>query len=488
MKFGKKKNNFCFLNKLFFRIFPCLFFVIIFFSLFTAKPIQAETTFVKRNKYLNMVKISGVMDDLELKINEKSLNLDLSRSRNIRLRINPKDLYNEIDRTTSIKLTLYEIYNGERKYISTQNLTIYKGFKRSRIISMDVGFFNANKKNIEVDVFDTSSNIINTYSAEINAINTDSQVLGGSGINVGKADCDVSDGFDECELDYLFQRVTFEAKPQAQISTRIVKGEDGLYKVTIPVPRTKFKFLGRNIQNNQGGNGGIVTNEFGETISSSVLQIGDSIEAMGTITYSNNIAEQLVINNKFFLNLDGKLGVGLNDPKAWVHIIGGDSSTPSLILNQGILTTNPINGAIEFDGNGLYFTKNGVRSALGAQGPSGPVGPQGPAGPQGPPGSSGNLNGSTLDDITLTGMITINGVTSFIGQGRIEGNLNVNGNLFADEYHARLFNGQVFNGGIFNGTFLGSGAGIRNLNIDGYSVNNLTLKGTTIINGASLFI
>ena len=492
-----------------------------------------------RQRYLPLDLVSGLNPELELLMHEKSFNLDLSKTQNVRVRLKVNDLYKNINSVSSFKINVYEIISSDRKFVSSQNLTIKRGTAKSRILSLDAGYFASPVKNIEIDIFDTASNLINSYEAQLMAINLDTQVLATDAVNLSSADCDL-DTFDDCQLDYLFQKITFEAKPQRQISTRVLKGEDGLYKVTIPVPRTSFNYLGRKVRNKKStvnisnnSTGGTIT-DFGETINISAVNIGSSLANSFNLSSENN---QLNVNDSLYLDTDGRLGIGIQDPLAWLDIRGGDSETPSLILNPGTLIDSPKNGALEFDGENLYFTKDGIRSELGATGPAGPSGPQGPQGPQGAAGTVQVLNGSTingsftvsdalnarlfngdvfngglfngngagltnlnasaivgvinnpsitngyisntrLDDPTLNGNIIVNGPISFTNNGYINDDTLINGNLVVDEVHARLFNGQVFNGGIFNGTFFGDGS-----NLDGLAANNGSIHDLTVNNG-----
>ena len=386
-------------------------------------PISAS----KRNRYLPLDLVSGLNPELSLLMHPKSFNLDLLKTQNIRVRLKVSDLYKNINRVSSFKVNIYEIIGSDRKFVSSQNLTVKRGSSKSRILALDAGYFASPTKNVEIDVFDTASNVVNTYETQLTALNIDTQVLANNSLSISSADCDV-DTFDDCHLDYLFQKITFEAKPQRQISTRVVKGEDGLYKVTIPVPRSKFNYLGRKVRkqkvslSSSSDVSGATTSDFGETLNISSVNIGVSLINSMNIGFGNG---QLNINDSFYFDPGGKLGIGVQDPLAWLHVRGGDSETPSLILNAGALTDTPLNGALEFDGAKLYFTNGGSRAELGAQGPAGT------------PGATGATGGAILNGSTLNGSLTV-----------------------ADTVNARLFNGQVFNGGIFNGTFYGDGSNL----------------------------
>lgn len=345
--------------------------------------------------YLPLEFISGADEEIELQINRKSLELDLNKTQNIRVRLKVKKLYKQVnERISSFKINLYEIVGSEKKFVSSQNLTIRKGYDKGRVLSIGAGYFAAPTKMVEFEIYDTANNLVNTYSTQLTAYNLESQVLGGEGLDLEDADCDNSK-FGDCQLDYLFKKITFEAKPQRQISTRILKGEDGLYKVTIPVPRSQFKFLGKSVKRRNGvsldGQG--TTLGFGETISVTTVQVGTGSDNYGTITSAPQ--GNIKINNQLCVDPDGKLGIGLCDPTARLDINGGTATVPQIKLRPGTLTTSPQDGALEFDGSKLYFTKNGVRSELGAKGDTGATGATGPQGPAGS-GGSGSVTAPTL--------------------------------------------------------------------------------------------
>ena len=460
-----------------------------------------------------MTFVKGVDPDLTVYINKKSLNIDLLRTNNIRIRIKTSNLYNAIDRISSFKISMYEIINGERQFVSSQTLTVFKGTKKSRVISIAAGYFASPTKQVEFDVYDTEGNLINTYSTELSATNLDSQVAGGDGVNLHSAECDYTN-FDDCQLDYLFNRITFEAKPQKQISTRIVKSEEGLYKVTIPVPRSEFKFLGRSVnrgkKDTMNTGNGTVTLGFGETIAISNIQIGPDTQNFGTISY-DPVDNQFTFgptnsNTPVVIGADGKVGIGVDPANGFLDVRGGDGTTPSVIIEPGILAGAPPNGALEFDGNNIYFTKNGVRGVLGAQGltgPTGPAGPQGATGPAGPAGSGGTaslatnsrvngdlifVNGALLENATLNGSVTMKPGSIFTLNGvTLQGpHITFNGTVFADMFNGGTFKGSSFIGGVFNGTHIGNGAGLTNLrvaNIPGVAAANGTVNNLTINNG-----
>lgn len=346
--------------------------------------------------YQDLAYLSGTNPDISLQIRKNDLELNLLKSANIRVRVKVNKLYTTNDSTASFKISMYDVSGPTREYISSQSLSLIRGVKGNRVLSMNAGNFTSSNKSLEFDLFDTQNNLVNVYSGTVTATNLAFQASSGAGVTLG-ASCPAGT-FGECQLDELFKRVSFVARRQRHASTRVVKSDNGLYQVTLPVPRQAFKFLAGNrvraVNLGNVGNGGNTT---------TIAEVVDS------------------------------LGIGVSAPvSAFLHVSAGNGIVPSLILNPGALTTNtPPNGSIEFDGNDLFITKNGVRTVVGsgagtpgAQGPSGPSGPQGATGAtgatglQGPAGSLDSNNGATI-----TGDVSINGdlaVTGTITAGLID--------------------------------------------------------------------
>ena len=119
--------------------------------------------FALNPRYLPIDLVYGIDTELDLLLHEKSFELDLSRTQNIRVRLKVNDLYKNIERVSSFKIAVYEIVGSERKFVSSQNLTLKRGGSSSRVLGLDAGYFASPTKNIEIDLFDTANNLINTY-------------------------------------------------------------------------------------------------------------------------------------------------------------------------------------------------------------------------------------------------------------------------------------------------------------------------------------
>ncbi len=326
-----------------------------------------------RTNYQSLNFVSGVNPELDLQIHEKSLNLDLAKTANLRLRVRVEDLYTTNDSTANFKVIVYDLIGGVKSFSSSQSLSIQRGANRYRILSVNAGHFPTTSKDVLFELYDTQNNLINIYSATLNATNINTQTSSGSGIDLN-ASCPGT-AFGECQIDAFFNRVNFVVRRQKQASTRVTKDENGIYQVVVPVPRKGFSFLRGNrfraINIGQGSGNG------------STVEIPEFVDT---------------------------LGVGVTSKTAVLEVAAGNTLVPSLIINPGPLTTAiPNNGAIEFDGTNLYLTKGGVRSVLGATGPAGAPGSTGPA---------GTFSGTFVGNTTFTGNANFSGTVTasqFVG-------------------------------------------------------------------------
>jgi hypothetical protein len=350
--------------------------------------------------YLPLDFVSGTQSGLRLAIRDRSLNLDLARTNNIRLRFNPRELMAIPQTQGALTLALYEIVNNNRQLVSTQSVNLNSGANKNRILAVDAGRFITPTKELEIDLIDTNNNVVNTYKAVINATNLVAQ--GSSDSNLGPDPICPGDSFGECQIEAFLNRVKFVPWRTRSPVVETVKNENGVYQVRFPQPREFVRFFrGKRVRVNIGdtsGGGGI--SAFGEIIDASRIRLGPNANDYANFSYDFNSGALVIgsgtgpnnVANNFYFTDNGLLGIGEASPQARLHLAGGTATTPSLIIENGTLTTNLIDGAIEFDGNDLYLTKNGVRTVLGAQGPAGPAGAdgaQGPIGPVGPVGADG---------------------------------------------------------------------------------------------------
>jgi hypothetical protein len=424
-----------------------------------------------KNRYINLERIVSNNPRLDLALNIKSTTVNLAKSNRIRLRIKTRDIYETNDRLSSFKLAAYENLGSQRTFISSTQLTLKRGFKRNRILSLPVGNFTSDSKEIEFDLYDTEGNLINTYITTINAINVAAQPSGSRGIDLSAANCDGS-SFGDCQIDYLLQRVHFEARPTRQAATTISKTDDGFYKVSLPFPRTQFRFLGKRVRRTlgnslTGGEGGSST---GGSFNGSFFN--DPI-FNGEILSTNN--SSIKFNGEVSILPDSAvngyvLTSGPNGEVSWqppVTISLNGTTLENLSTNNGYLQDPTINGIAFFtDNSAAQFNGDLIIRAGGA--------------------TAGYV--LTTD---ANGLVSWSSAATLSGNGDDLGNHSATNNL--DLANHNIYNVDTINANNFNGSFTGDGSGltgvasaINNGTVNNLSTNNGYLQDPTI-NGIAFF-
>ncbi|MDT2674286.1 BppU family phage baseplate upper protein [Enterococcus dongliensis] len=106
----------------------------------------------------------------------------------------------------------------------------------------------------------------------------------------------------------------------------------------------------------EGNRNTLIGNEVGHTLTSGDdnILIGNRVT---TPTAETN--NYLNIGNLIYGDLaTNKIGIGLDNPLARLHLGAGTTSVPPIRINGGVLLSTPMNGAIESDGSYLYFTNS----------------------------------------------------------------------------------------------------------------------------------
>ncbi len=305
--------------------------------------------------------VSGDLPKLDLYMYQRDEVINLAKASRVRLGIGTKSLYKSKEPWANFTVDMYEVLpGGQRLFVSSQSIARERKGSKFALFNMDLNRFDTNYKNVEFDVFDTNHKLINTYSTQLSAINIDTQ---GQSVEepVPPADCDGSK-FDDCQLDYIFSRLTFEARPQKQITTRVIKGEDGNYTITFPVSRGVFNPLNTVIPRRGGGVG-----SDNSIVSDGTIFISSNGTALHFDETKNQLEFMFAGHNgaSAVMTDDGRLGLGgVTDPNAFLEIGASDGTYAPIKLNAAELMLKSPNGAIEYDGQKLFITVNGIRQAL----------------------------------------------------------------------------------------------------------------------------
>lgn len=443
--------------------------------------------------YVALDFVSGIQPNLMMAINEKSLNLDLAKTENIRVRFDPSELLKIVPAQGTATVKLYEVIGGERHFVTSHSLNMNSGARKNRILSIDAGSFSSPTKQVELDLIDAANNLINTYSATLQATNLVAQASSiDSGVNIDNS------VLSQDQLDQFFERVSFVPYRNRQASSEVVKNDNGLYQVRIPYPRKFAKFFrgrrtrvvvseGTTNTGNTGNTNGGVASSFGENLDASTLRLGSDLSNYGRITFdptSDNLifgyGNNLAVENSVFLHDSGKFGIGVMSPSAFLEIKQGDTSTAPLKLNAGALTTIPQDGAIEFDGDEFYATKNGVRTILGS-GAGGSL-----VNGATTNGSINFLSEGSLDNASLNGNTLIEGDSLTISLGSPQAGYVLTSDANGVATWQPAGSSSSYNNiSVDNGTYIDGS--ISNSNIEGGTVNNTLITNSTV-NGTLNFL
>ena len=328
---------------------------------------------------------------LEFFISKESLNHDISHGdTKLRVIFDGTSLLKEITYPQNIKLEVSIMVEDKKELISLINKTV-KNKKAAENI-----FFPITLPRIEetseliLEVYDSQNILSASFIQEINVIA--SGTTSESSIeSVPSLDCTDSDG--ECLIEFLLRNVTFSANYDVSLKTEIYKNDKGRYFVNIPIKQGRK--LGKKVRETsitgsgkKTKNGTDIANfngvypylENGENTASSLWNdIRDAIEF------------KIEGSDKgFYFKKDGSLQLSTLTDDGFINIAAGTNSKAPIVLSQGDLLDTPVEGAIEFDGSDLYFTKGGIRSVIGAgSGLQGPPGLSGATGAVGPAGTNG---------------------------------------------------------------------------------------------------
>lgn len=392
---------------------------ILFLTLLFATSISAANAnerFRNVSNFTTLAPLTTPTKDVIFRIATADTSLNLEKRDTALIRVSrPNNLLIANRNLQNIEVVVYDVTSaGNREFVTSKTISVGSNRKKRIQFPIELGTFTSAARSLEFDLYDSLGNFVATYPVTINAINITSQVAGGNDPN-RSVNCTGLTTV-ECIENYLLNNVSFIADPKKQATASITKDASGRMNFRAAYAREFRDFSGNrrkiNVNaNNTGGTSSTVLASFGETMDISRIRLGPNQEDFANFRYDNTTGTFILssgvngntLTDNFYFTDSGKLGIGVADPLAFLSVRGGTTTMPAVMLEQGTLTTAPINGALEYDGNELYFTKNGVRApigtgATGAQGPQGPAGAAGATGAQGPKGDTGNItNGGIVN-------------------------------------------------------------------------------------------
>jgi len=319
-----------------------------------------------KEKYVEMDYVSGANIDLFLDTRDLIINFQDNQPSSIRLRMDASPFFkNKKDYPSSFKVEAYEIDNlGNKKFLSSARPTVYnRPYARNLNFDIGVGFFTTDHKTVYLAIYDSNDKLYTTLKKEIQARNITAQDASEE-LTVAPAEC-TSGKLDDCSLKYILNNIKFQAIPRRYIKTEVRKQPDGTYLVEIPLAKRKVKFKqGSNVINedvnlaDSNGNEYETRLDLGVSDSLKTVLNYDPVKKNFGIAFGTNETDKLTFTE------EGRLGIGLENPSAYLHLTKGDALTPSMLLDAGSLLAIPKDGAVEFDGDNLFFTVDGIRGKV----------------------------------------------------------------------------------------------------------------------------
>ncbi len=301
-------------------------------------PVYSKQVKINSEEYISVEKTYEVQaDKVDLLIN----GLDLQQDNEI---TNPKEIRFLLDASSlmtkvypqSIKVKTYtKDLNEKENIISIINSTILSSKQALNYkFTLELpASFNSNE--VLIDIYDADGKLQASFKQFIEQNpSQETEVL-------QAADC-TEEEFGDCQLQYILNAISYQAKPSKNSDVVISKETSGNYTVSLPLVRSKGA------------------------------------------SFVNNIVQGPVTDG------EGSLG-GLSAAQVISLISQGNFSFEQVQLKTKELRADsvPADGTLEFDGKKLYLVKNGLRQELGKEGPKGSPGDPGKAGPEGAPGQAG---------------------------------------------------------------------------------------------------
>ena len=322
----------------------------------------------------------GLEDQLgsnfEILLNEKDLEHDLANGDfDLRVFFDGRSLLKEKRYPQNIKMEIYTLSESSKSLVTIVNRTV-KNRKAAENIFFAVHLPRIESStNLMFDVYDSHNVLAATFAREI-VVNSspDETTLS----KIDGFDCSLGDG--ECLIEYMLRHITFSASYDNRLVTEVSKNDKGRYFVSIPIK--KGRRIGKKVNgiNVSGSKKGKIT-KFSDGYP--FFEEGDQAGA----AFWNDVRDAMEFGftdtNKFFrFDSEGSLQLSSEGEAGFLNIGAGTPGKAAIVFEQGELLTDPVEGALEYDGNDLYFTGASGRTKIGAGG----IGPQGPVGDTGPEG------------------------------------------------------------------------------------------------------
>jgi hypothetical protein len=222
--------------------------------------------------------------------------------------------------------------------------------------------------NIIVKVFDSNSALAGRFETSIEIQNNSDTA---SNITESQSDCDEAD-FGQCQMDYIVKNLNIVGINSKDPATVVTRERTGKFIARVPLVAQGRKRVKSKIKI-RGAVGGGTT--LGRAIN--FENSNDKVKAqMGWDESTDSLKITFPGSDRSFsFSEEGLLNItktgdssnsGNKDDLTSLLLQDGDENQVPIQIERGTLSTNLVDGAIEYDGSKLYFTSGNKRYALGS--------------------------------------------------------------------------------------------------------------------------
>ena len=367
--------------------------------------------------------------DFFLKIDRKDFSQDITNSQAaLTILFDPLPLAVSKIFPQIVKIEIYRIDESNHENLISVVNQSYKSSKKlkSTIIKVPlpslsdssnilIKFYNS--EGLEVGVFSTNIQIIN------NTVENNPEIV--------PDDVDCDENFGECQMDFIMRNLNLVAISTKEPATIITKERTGEYTARIPLASQASKKI-KTVNKIVGavGSGANKTRkfEFEDTDSQVKAEMGwDEITDSLKISFPGS-DRSFSFSEEGLLNISQANQTNSSQDPSSLSLQDGDSSQVPIKIEAGDLTATLVDGAIEYDGDELYFTSKGSRRTLGSTNTTFVSGG----------GSSTSLTGPT------NSLMLKSGVDSLTGSGNLDfvaGTLRVANAIVFQSLNSQNFTG-----------------------------------------------
>lgn len=306
-------------------------------------------------------------NDFFFKISRKDFSQDITNSQaSLTMLFDPFTLAVSKVFPQIIKIEIYQVDESNNENLISVVNQSYKSTKqlKSTLIKVPLPSLSESS-NILIKFYNSEGVEVGIFSTNIQIMNN--SVEGNPNAVLEDVVCD--DHFGECQMDFIMRNLNLVVSSTKEPATIITKEKSGEYTARIPLASQgskKVKTVNKIVGASSSGVNKTSKFEFEDTESQVKAEMGwDEITDSLKISFPGS-DRSFSFSEEGLLNISQVNQVDSSEELSSLSLQDGDSSQVPIKIEAGDLTTTLVDGAIEYDGDELYFTSRGSRRSLGS--------------------------------------------------------------------------------------------------------------------------